>query len=250
MNKRILTSALRSILIVAIAAVIAISPVIAGRQAARADTTTTVPTPTINVTGTGKVTVKPNLATINFGMFTHADTAAAAQSENDAAIAKITAALKAAGIKEEDIQTSVYSLQPHYTWDKDNEKNVLDGYDMSHSLNVIVRTIADTGKIVSLIADNGANTVNGISFGIDDATLEQTKLAAIDLAMANARGKADAIAKAIGKTIVSVQTVSLNENSYNPYVNGMKLDAAASGAAPVEAGSLSIEIDVSVVYTF
>ncbi|HEY9093725.1 MAG TPA: SIMPL domain-containing protein, partial [Candidatus Cryosericum sp.] len=141
MNRRILTNALRSIMIVAIAAVIAVSPVIAGRQAVRADTTTTVPTPTISVSGTGKVTVKPNLATINFGMFTHADTAAAAQSENDAAIAKITAALKAAGIKEENIQTTAYSLQPHYTWDKENEKNVLDGYDMSHNLNVIVRTI-------------------------------------------------------------------------------------------------------------
>jgi uncharacterized protein YggE len=182
-------------------------------------------------------------------MFTHADTAAAAQSENDAAIAKITAALKAAGIKEEDIQTAAYSLQPHYTWDKENEKNVLDGYDMSHSLNVIVRTIGDAGKIVSLIAENGANTVNGISFGVDDATLEQTKLAAINLAMANARAKADAVAKAIGKTVQSVQTVTLNENYYNPYVGGYKTDVATS-AAPVEAGSLSIQIDVSVVYTF
>ena len=250
MNKRILTTALRSIMIVAIAAVIAVSPVIAGRQAVRADTTTTVPTPTISVSGTGKLSVKPNLATINFGMFTHADTAAAAQSENDAAIAKITAALKAAGIKEEDIQTAVYNLQPHYTWDKENAKNVLDGYDMSHNLNVIVRTIGDAGKIVSLIAENGANTVNGISFGVDDATLEQTKLAAIDLAMANARAKAEAVAKAIGKTVQSVQTVTLNENYYNPYQGAYKLDAAGSSAAPVEAGSLSIEIDVSVVYTF
>jgi hypothetical protein len=249
MNRRILNSALRSVMIVAIAAVIAVSPVIAGRQAVRADTTTTVPTPTISVSGTGKVSVKPNLATTNFGMFTHADTATAAQSENDAAIAKVTAALKAAGIKEEDIQTSVYSLQPHYTWDKENDKNVLDGYDMSHSLNVIVRTIADTGKIVSLIAENGANTVNGVSFGVDDATLEQTKLAAIDLAMANARAKADAVAKAIGKTVQSVQTVTLNENYYNPYVGSSKMQDALS-AAPVEAGSLNIQIDVSVIYTF
>ena len=89
------------------------------RQSVKADTTTTVPTPSVSVTGTGKITVKPTIARINFGVFTHNETASAAQTANDAIMAKITAALKAAGIKEEDIQTTGYSLQPRYVWDKD-----------------------------------------------------------------------------------------------------------------------------------
>lgn len=251
MKKRTLVVALQSIVIIAVAAVIAFSPAVAARHGVSADTTITVPTPSVSVTGTGKITVKPNIAHISFGVFTHETTASAAQSENDVIMAKITAALKAAGIKPEDIKTTGYSLQPSYTWDKTTEKNILNGYDMNDNVIVTVRTIADAGKIVSIIADNGANTVSGISFDVDDATLEQTKLAALDLAMTNARKKADVVAKAAGRTITSVQTVNVNENTYTPYPM-FKSDTAVSGsaAAPVEAGTLDVEMSVSVTYLF
>jgi uncharacterized protein YggE len=251
MKKRFAFIALQSIAIVAIASVIAFSPSLGARQLVKADTSTVVPT--VSVTGTGKVTVKPTIARINFGVFTHNDTSSAAQTENDAIMAKITAALKTAGIKEDDIQTTGYSLQPRYVWDKTTEKNVLDGYDMNHNMTVVVRAIKDAGKTVSLIADNGANTLDGISFEVDDATLEQTKLAALDLAMASARKRADVVAKAAGKTILSVQTVVVNENTYTPYPiyrNDMALTGKESAPAPVEAGTMDVLISVSVTYLF
>jgi uncharacterized protein YggE len=251
MKKRALFIAVQSIAIVAIAALIAFGPVLGSRQGVMAETTTTEPTPTVSVNGTGKVTVKPTIARINFGVSTHNDTANGAQTANDAIMAKITAALKAAGIKEEDIQTTGYSLQPRWVWDKTNEKNIQDGYDMNHNVMVTVRAIKDAGKTVSLIADNGANTVSGISFEVDDATLEQTKLVALDLAMVSARKRADVVARAAGKTILSVQTVVVNENSYSPYPMYKAADMAISGSgAPVEAGTMDILISVSVTYTF
>jgi uncharacterized protein YggE len=252
MKKRVAFIALQSVAIVAIAAVIAFSPALAARQSVRADTTTAMPPPSVSVTGTGKITIKPTIARISFGVLTHNDTANGAQTANDAIMARITAALKAAGIKEEDIQTAAYSLQPRWVWDKTNEKNILDGYDMNHGITVTVHAIKDAGKTVSLIADNGANTVSGISFDVDDATLEQTKLAALDLAMSSARKRADVVAKAAGKTILSVQTVVVNENSYTPYPiyrNDMAM-AKEAAAAPVEAGSLDVLISVNVTYLF
>jgi len=251
MKKRFAFVALQSIAIIAIAAIIAFSPALGARQPVMADTTTTVPT--VSVTGTGKITVKPTIARINFGVFTSKGTASAAQTENDATMSKITAALKAAGIKEDDIQTAGYSLQPRYVWDKTTGKNILQGYDMNHTISVVVRNIKDAGKTVSLIADNGANTVSGISFDVDDATLEQTKLAALSLAMANARKRADVVAKAAGKTILSAQTVIVNENTYTSYPMFKAADttvASGSAPAPVEAGTLDIEMSVSVTYLF
>jgi uncharacterized protein YggE len=167
-------------------------------------------------------------------------------------MSKITTALKAAGIKADDIQTTGYSLQPRYVWDKTTEKNVQDGYDMNHNMTVVVRAINDAGKMVSLIADNGANTVDGISFEVDDATLEQTRLAALDLAMTSARKRADVVAKAAGKTILSVQTVVVNENSYTAYQTSRNESMVAqnSAPAPVEAGTTDILISVSVTYLF
>jgi len=252
MKKRIGFVALQSMLIVAIAAVIAFSPAVGARQPALADTTTTSVTPTISVSGTGKITVKPTIARISFAVLTHNDKSSVAQADNDTIMAKISAALKAAGIKDEDIQTTGYSLQPRYTWDRTTEKSVLDGYDMKHGMSVTVRAIKDAGKFVTIIADNGANTVSGISFDVDDATLEQTRLAALELAMANARKKADVVAKAAGQTILSVQTVVVGDTSsavYPVYRNSVSAEDAGS-AAPVEAGSLDIQVNVSVVYAF
>ncbi len=252
MKMRWVFVAARSVAIAAVAAVIAFSPAVAAGQTVGADAPAAVSPPSVSVTGTGTITVKPNVARIGFGVFTHNDTANGAQTANDAIMAKITAALKAAGIKEEDIQTTGYSLQPRWVWDKTNEKSIQDGYDMNHSVNVTVRAIKDAGKTVSFIADNGANTVSGISFEADDATLEQAKLAALHLAMASARKRADVVARAAGKTILSVLTVVVNENSYTPYPmrrNDMAL-AKEGAAAPVEAGNLDVTISVSVVYLF
>ena len=261
MKKRFAFVALQSIAIVAVAAIIAFSPALGARQPVKADTTTVVPT--ISVTGTASsaavmtvhlpVTFCTAIASIDFGVLTSETTASAAQTENDATMSKITAAIKASGIKEEDIQTTGYSLQPRYVWNKTTGKNVLDGYDMNHTMTVTVRNISDAGKTVSLIADNGANTVSGISFEVDDATLEQTKLAALSLAMASARKTANVVAKAAGKTILSVQTVNVNENTYTPYPMFKAADTAiASGSAPapVEAGTLDVEMSVSVIYLF
>jgi len=246
-------AALKSVAIAAIAAAIAFSPAIAMGQSVGADTPAAISPPSVSVTGAGKVTVKPTIARISFGVFTHSDTAHGAQTANGAIMVKITGALKAAGVKEEDIQTTGYSLQPRWVWDKTNEKNIQDGYDMNHGVTITVRAIKDAGRTVSLIADNGANTVSGISFEADDATLERSKLAALDLAMAGARRRADVVAKAAGKTILSVQTVIVNENTYTPPYPMYRSDMAAmkeSAAAPVEAGSLDVTISVSVTYLF
>src|SRR5659263_591037 len=183
MKKRFASVALQSIAIIAIAAIIAFSPALGARQPVMADTTTTVPT--VSVTGTGKITVKPTIERIDFGVLTSAATASAAQTQNDATMSNIN----------------------------------------------------DAGKTVSLIADNGANTVSGISFEVDDTTLEQTKLAALSLAMASARKTADVVAKAAGKTILSVQTVNVNENIFSPQPMFTANSAVATSApAPVEAG--------------
>jgi uncharacterized protein YggE len=70
--------------------------------------------------------------------------------------------------------------------------------------------------------------------------------------MTSARKRADVVAKAAGKTILSVQTVVVNENTYTPYPM-YRADAAVnttSAAAPVEAGTTDIVMSVSVTYLF
>src|SRR5450756_2884839 len=71
MKKRFAFVALQSIAIVAIAAVIAFSPALGAKQLVKAETPVTPPS--VSVNGTGKITVKPTIARINFGVFTSKD---------------------------------------------------------------------------------------------------------------------------------------------------------------------------------
>lgn len=64
----------------------------------------------ISVTGQGSVQTKPNEVIVVTGCRVRDPDAAAAQSKDDIVMAKVIAAIKDLGIKDEDIATTVYSL--------------------------------------------------------------------------------------------------------------------------------------------
>src|SRR5689334_3633125 len=85
------------------------------RSALAADTTGTNEH-VITVSGTGKVTVKPDVADVNLGVTTQANTAKAARDDAATKMNAIIAALKTLGIADEDIQTSNISINPVYDY--------------------------------------------------------------------------------------------------------------------------------------
>ena len=68
----------------------------------------------ISVSGQGTISAPPDLAHIDAGVASDAKTAREASQANNAAMAKVLAALKGAGIDDKDYQTSRLSLQPQY----------------------------------------------------------------------------------------------------------------------------------------
>src|SRR5712671_3200222 len=72
-----------------------------------------VPPATISVTGEATVSVPPDLAQIDGGVPSEANTAREACEANNAAMGKVLQARKGAGIEEKDVQTSRLSLQQH-----------------------------------------------------------------------------------------------------------------------------------------
>ena len=92
---------------------------------------------------------------------------------------------------------------------------------------------------------DGANTLNGISFGLADpvpSTDEARKAAVVD-----ARHKAELYAAAAGVKVGKV--VSINENGgYAPPMMRAEAMAGKSDAVPVQAGELSIGASVTVTF--
>jgi uncharacterized protein len=199
---------------------------------------------TVSVSGNAQVTIKPDIAYVSLGTVTQDATVTAARDANNALMAKVIAALKAQGIDtDKDVTTTNYSINPRY--DANGAKTT--GYEINNNIQVKVRDLDKLGAILEAATAAGANNAGGLSF--DKENSEDAYNQAIVQAIANAKQRAEALAKSANATLGTVVTISEN-GSYSPspiyYGRGMAADSAAS--VPVSTGSLQISATVSVTY--
>ncbi|WP_425060368.1 hypothetical protein SCACP_10590 [Sporomusa carbonis] len=165
----------------------------------------------VSVSGTHQEEISPDIAYINLGTVTEAETIAAAQTKNADVMTKLHRQLENLGIKPEYITTAHYTVTPLYKND-DNGRRLpsIRGYQVIN--NITITTSPDqTGEIIDTALANGADQVNSIRFGKRAET--DVKNAALAQAVRDAMSKADAIAVALNKRVVKVKAV--NENSVN-----------------------------------
>jgi uncharacterized protein YggE len=199
---------------------------------------------TISVSGTGTVQIAPDIALVNFGISVDNKDASMAMTMLSQKANAVLQSLSKIGVKKEDIQTTNISLYPVYSYDKDTGKQTLEGYRATESFNV-KGAINDAGKILSTVSANGVNEINGISFDVSNK--DQLKLDAIKLAMKDARAKADASIDGTGYNINSIKTISIEASSPVPIYKSF---AGATENIPVEGGTINVQVNVSVVFTF
>lgn len=205
---------------------------------------------TISVTGTGKVTVKPDVADISLGVQVQSDTAKGARDAAATKMNDIIAALKALGIADEDIQTSTIDISPVYDYNSSTPR--ITGYQVTNMVTVHVTDITKVADVIDNSVAAGATNVNGVTFDIADrATAENT---ARGDAVKDARAHADALAAAAGVTITGVQSISETSVSSPWPWYGVAADASKGGAptpavpTPVQPGTQDITITVTVSY--
>ena len=201
----------------------------------------------ITVTGEGKITVKPDTASVSLGVQVTASTATEALSRANASATSLIASVKAAGIGDDDIATSGVSIYPQY-----NSKNAITGYQATNTVRITVRDIGRTGQLIDAASTAAGDdiTVGGVSFYVDDS--EGLIGAARADAIHNARKRAGQYAAAAGATIGDVIQIS------EPMIGGpvpqmfraasmSKFDSGGS-PTPIEAGTRDLEVSVTVVY--
>lgn len=203
---------------------------------------------TFNLSAYGETRIAPDMATINLGVQTDAPTAAEALKANGLRMNQVLAALKKAGIADRDIQTSNLNLNAQYVYEQ-NQPPKLNGYQASNQVTVTVRDLSKLGAAVDATVNAGANTVNGISFGLANpqAAEDAARLEAVKALQA----KAELYGRATGYK--TVRLVNFSEGGgYTPAPPPMPMYAMAkremSDATGVAAGELRVRIDVSAVY--
>lgn len=206
---------------------------------------------TINVSGDGTVDAVPDIAYVTLGVITEDKDAKTAQKDNASSMSAVMTQIKAAGIKGEDIKTTNYSINPKYDYNKTTGVSNIIGYSCSNTVQVTVRDISKAGSVIDLGSANGVNITSNISFGLSDPDKYYNE--ALKKAVGSAKSKAETMAGIYGialKTPVTITENSSNNTVYPMY--SMKADAAGMSApsTPVEAGTMEIKANVSLVYEY
>jgi uncharacterized protein YggE len=205
------------------------------------------PEHTISVSGTGRVTLAPDVADIRLGVMASRPTVKEARAVAAEAMTKILASLKSLGIADKDITTSTLSLQPVYDYSSKGSPSQITGYQLQNVVLVTIRDLDKVGPAIDGATAAGATTIDGITFRVDNPTAAERQ--ARTAAMADARAKADALASAAGVSITGVSSVA-ETTAAQPY----PVPYAAAGAArdsiatPIQSGTTEIDITVNVVY--
>lgn len=205
----------------------------------------------ISVTGEATTQVRPDMATISFGVETNASTAVEAQQANSRIMNQVVEALAGAGIAREDIQTSGYSLFPIYEWrdEKPVATQVLTGYRCNNTVVVKIRNLERIGQIIDRAASAGATNIGGIAFGLQNP--DPIKNEVLAKAVSDARAKAEIMAKAAGVVITGVYRISDGWAAVDAGSGTMYLRAgAAEAATPVEPGTIKVRASVRMDFTF
>jgi uncharacterized protein YggE len=203
----------------------------------------------ITVSGQGIVQGAPDIATISLGVSSLANTVAEARTQAATAMTAMIDSMKANGVEEKDIQTDQLNISPEY--DYTDGRQLLRGFRVTNTVTAKLRDIDRTGEVVDEAVEAGGDntTINGIGFSIENP--DELKNQAREKAVADARARAETLARASGVTLGNPVTIS--ESSYSPPVYYGREAAADSAGAPVpetpiEAGELDVIVDVSITW--
>ena len=192
----------------------------------------------IQASGASTRNVKPDMAQLSFGVVTQATTAQAAADQNatiaDAMIKALQGVLGTSGT----IETVYYSVSPRYS---NSNPPALSGYTVNNTVRVIVNDVGRVGKLIDTATANGANSISGPTFGLQNPEPE-TQLAlaaAAKQALAHAAAIASGLGGRTGATLSAQETATVT-----PIVTG---GPSATGiSTPVETGTVSVSARVTV----
>ena len=228
---------------------------------------------TVSFSGEGKVLAKPDIAVISFSIMTEAATSKAAQDDNSKKSQKVTDFLKKQGIDEKDIKTTGYNIYPQYNNNypkpcpldvpvtdqlmpsiypcRGDNTPKISSYQVTQSFEAKVRNLDNASSVLDGLVTAGVNQVYNLNFQIDKS--EKLKDQAREIAIKDAKDKANNLRKQLGISLGKIVDFSENGNGEPPmYYEAKAMDAGGRGGAAVEpsvpSGENEVTISVTITY--
>jgi uncharacterized protein len=210
------------------------------------------PIPQIVTSASAEVRVSPDKAMVSIGVQSRASTAAAAASQNSQKQRAVIDAIKAKGVSAEQITTTNFNVVPETVYDREGKAAPRTAtYLVVNTVNVDLKRIDLVGSVIDAALLAGANQINSLQFGLQNA--DSARRAALTQAVTKAKADAEAIARAAGGylgTLLEVQATDYQEAPPIPFAARGRIAAAAEMQTPVEPGLETVRASVVVRWQF
>ena len=206
------------------------------------------PPRTISVSGSGAVSVVPDVVTVTFSVQTIGQNVAGTVTDNNRRAAQLQQAVLDMGVAADDVRTAYFSVSPQPAYDEFGNPTGVVTYWVDNTISVTLRDVERLGLLLRAAIDAGATGVQGLAFSVDDTWPLEAQ--AREQAMADARARAELLAGAAGATLGD--PILINASAYGPgydaFLRGEPALGVGGGGVPVSAGTTEVRVDVSVVY--
>ncbi len=210
---------------------------------------------TINITGQGKISVKPDQIRLCLAMTgssgSYDDTVSLSASETD----KLKKCFVGLGFDKADLKTTSFRIDAKYENYRDENNDYHQrfvGYEYHHSAYIAFD--ADNkilSKVLSALADSGTAPEFRIEYTVKDS--ENARKELIASAVKDASEKAECIASAAGVTLGAIENISYsfepNEIVARPLERTMLCSAKNSDGFNIEPDDISLTDSITITWS-
>ncbi|MEK9137055.1 MAG: SIMPL domain-containing protein [Bacteroidota bacterium] len=202
---------------------------------------------TVTVQGLGKLMTVPDQVRLNVQVNTRAETATEAMTQASKKTNDILAILKGYGVDPKDIQTSRVTVSAILDYQRNIQPPPIVGYGGVNEFTVLFKgkLMEKVGEFLDKAVVAGVTSFSGLMY--ESSKQRDLEREALKRAAADAQARADVLAKELGATLGRVMTISESVNAPMPIMRAAMMDAA-SAAAPVMTGEMSINAQVTVTF--
>ncbi len=194
-------------------------------------------------TGTGQVSVNPDLAILRLGVQSTGEDVTQIQAENGRISQQILDALHELGIN--DIKTYEYQIEKMY--DYENGQRIDKGYSVRNIFEIRTTELGQVGVIIDTAVQHGANVVDFINFDVENPEVYYQQ--ALTMALNNAFQKAKTISSSL-RIMFNPVPIMIKENGTPPTPFAPMYASREAYTTPIEPGSKQITANLTVEFAY
>lgn len=208
-----------------------------------------VPPPQIVTSAQGEGRLIPDRATVHIGVQTRRSTSTAAARDNAVRQRAVIDTIVTLGIPRELISTENFSVYPETRYDTNTQRTQVTGYVVSNVVRVELRRTEQVGAVIDAALAKGANQINSLDFSASNA--DSARRAALNAAVSQARGDAEAMARAGGGSLGTLLELTAMDMGGQPvFRRAMGMARAEAAQTPIEAGEQTLRVAVTARWQF